>query len=218
MRSLAAALGAGVVWGVFGEVLLAGWTYDGSTGMWVASSRPPDPCADWGNNAAGHGRTLRATETGGTWADPGWGGTPGWRISLIFTIFVVLSFAIEKGLHAAERRIREVGYKGLLHTMRKVEEELLILGFLSLLLTAFSSFLVRICVDCGAYGCMEDAVTEAGAVESAAHARALLGRALLSATDACSNPCPAGKEPFWSAEALHQTHLFVFILAIIFIL
>ena len=218
MRSLAAALGAGVVWGVFGEVLLAGWAYDGSTGMWLASSRPPDPFADWENNAAGHRRMLRATETGGTWVDPGWGGTPGWRISLIFTIFVVLSFAIEKGLHAAERRIREVGYKGLLHTMRKVEEELLILGFLSLLLTAFSSFLVRICVDCGAYGCKVDAATEADAVESAAHARALLGRALLSATDACSNPCPAGKEPFWSAEALHQTHLFVFILAIIFIL
>ena len=196
------------MWFTFGEAITAGWTFDGGTGTW--SQVAQGPAVD----GMGTGRTLMAStsSSSSSWADPGWGGTPGWRISLIFTLFVVLSFGIEKGLHVAERNIRAVGYKGLLHTMRKVEEELLILGFLSLLLTAFSSLLVRICVDCPSEGC-------AAEYESAGNAgAALLRRALLSATDACSNPCPAGKEPFWTAEALHQTHLFVFTLAIIFIL
>jgi hypothetical protein len=71
--------------------------------------------------------------------------TPSWRVAIILVIFVVISFVVEMSLHWFEHEyvhhkkgeLDRMKLAGLVETVHKAKEELMLLGFLSFLLLIF---------------------------------------------------------------------------------
>ncbi|XP_056683453.1 MLO-like protein 11 isoform X2 [Spinacia oleracea] len=104
-----------------------------------------------------------------------------------------------------------------------MKEELMLLGFISLLLTATSSTISNICISSKFFGgifspCSESEVHEATEEDNPSEGRKLWTstpqtfRRLMSSLH--QNTCPEGKEPFVSYEGLEQLHRFIFIMAV----
>uniref|UniRef100_A0A0E0KR31 MLO-like protein n=1 Tax=Oryza punctata TaxID=4537 RepID=A0A0E0KR31_ORYPU len=148
--------------------------------------------------------------------------TPTWIVAAVCSAIVLISFAFERSLHylgkALERR-RETLYEALL----KLKEELMLLGFISLLLVVFQDLIQRICIAESLMGhwlpCRSDreassqshhGVAASAAIVSGAGARRLLGEGA-AGSGHCSSK---GKVPLLSLHAIEQIHIFIFVLAI----
>ncbi|CAN6275789.1 unnamed protein product [Urochloa humidicola] len=74
-------------------------------------------------------------------------GTPTWIVASVCSVIVLISLVFERALHrlgkALEHRRRETLYEALL----KLKEELMLLGFVSLLLVVFQDAIRKICID-----------------------------------------------------------------------
>ncbi|KAG8054436.1 hypothetical protein GUJ93_ZPchr0001g30994 [Zizania palustris] len=120
--------------------------------------------------------------------------------------------------------LKRKNQKALFEALLKVKEELMLLGFISLLLTVFQGMLRKTCIPSKwtnhLLPCrkMEDQAEQRGTSEAHFVAAGVLGhfgrRLLLEGgqgADHCQNK---GKVPLLSLEALHQLHIFIFVLAI----
>nr|AWN06640.1 MLO protein 4 [Rosa odorata var. gigantea] len=143
--------------------------------------------------------------------------TPTWVVAAVCTVIVAISLALERLLHYGGKFLKKKGQKPLYEALQKVKEELMLLGFISLLLTVFQNVIAKICVEHGVMEhllpCKLEAETEAENTTSHfAHFRRLAEEA----TAAQSGYCEAkGKVPLLSTEALHHLHIFIFVLAIV---
>ncbi|KAG4950025.1 hypothetical protein JHK82_043226 [Glycine max] len=72
--------------------------------------------------------------------------TPTWAVAAVCTVFILVSIALEKSLHKVWTWLGQNKKKALLEALEKVKAELMILGFISLLLTFDQSYIVRICI------------------------------------------------------------------------
>ncbi|BAC00653.1 putative seven transmembrane protein [Oryza sativa (japonica cultivar-group)] len=150
--------------------------------------------------------------------------TPTWIVAAICSLIVLISLAAERCLHYLGKTLKRKNQKALFEALLKVKEELMLLGFISLLLTVSQGILQKTCVPpkwtnyllpCRK---MEDQSKQRGPSEAhfvAAGVLGHLGRRLLAdggtGADHCQNK---GKVPLLSLEALHQLHIFIFVLAI----
>ncbi|KAJ0809541.1 hypothetical protein HanPI659440_Chr01g0016541 [Helianthus annuus] len=79
--------------------------------------------------------------------------TPTWVVAAICTVIVGISLAVERLLHYTGKVClvietpKKSGHKPLFEALQKIKEELVLLGFISLLLTVFQSRIVKICVN-----------------------------------------------------------------------
>ncbi|GMH43151.1 hypothetical protein BSKO_11073 [Bryopsis sp. KO-2023] len=145
--------------------------------------------------------------------------TPSWRIELLILVFIVITLLWEKGTDKIEHFLSSRKRLGLRHVIHKVEEELLALGLISLLLIALQDPLSNFCIDKPEeeYSSHESKYSpdpyskEEPAAPDDSHARRL------TASGGGAGNCPEGKEPFWSIATTHQTHIFIFLLALIHI-
>nr|AWN06629.1 MLO protein 3 [Rosa longicuspis var. longicuspis] len=143
--------------------------------------------------------------------------TPTWVVAAVCTVIVAISLALERLLHYGGKFLKKKGQKPLYEALQKVKEELMLLGFISLLLTVFQNVIAKICVEHGVMEhllpCKLEAETEAENTTSHfAHFRRLAEET----TAAQSGYCEAkGKVPLLSTEALHHLHIFIFVLAIV---
>ncbi|EPS64657.1 hypothetical protein M569_10123 [Genlisea aurea] len=132
--------------------------------------------------------------------------TPTWSIAVVLALFIVVSLILERAIHALCNWLEKTKQKSLLAAMEKMKEELLLLGFMSLLLTATSRSISSICVPAkindGAPGpCSKteaDESTKSNGVEEQKHVMAM----------------DFDYEPFVSDEGLEQLHHFIFIMAL----
>ncbi|KAM7280735.1 hypothetical protein ACFE04_007869 [Oxalis oulophora] len=143
--------------------------------------------------------------------------TPTWVVAVVCCIIIVISLAVERLLHYGAKYFRKNDKRPLAEALEKIKEELMLLGFISLLLTVFQNRISRICVS-------KDLVNswlpcnDANDSNESKHLQTFFfstvtgGRRLLSeTTDYCG---PKGKVPFFSITALHHLHLFIFVLAV----
>ncbi|GMY31796.1 MLO-like protein 11 [Fagus crenata] len=72
--------------------------------------------------------------------------TPTWSVATVLTIFVAVSLLVERSIHRLSHWLRRTNRKPLLAAVEKMKEELMLLGFISLLLTATSSMIANICI------------------------------------------------------------------------
>lgn len=93
--------------------------------------------------------------------------------------------------------------------MHYIEEELLALGLISLLLIVCEEYLLKLCVDSDD-DYKGDSYSSDYGEEDSGYKR-FFSRKLLAGY---GDTCPEGEEPFWSANTLHQTHLFIFLVAV----
>ncbi|XP_059284656.1 MLO-like protein 11 [Lycium ferocissimum] len=147
--------------------------------------------------------------------------TPTWSVASVLTIFVAVSLLVERSIHRLSNWLRKTNRKPLFAAVEKMKEELMLLGFISLLLTATSSIISNICIPSKFYNnafapCTKadvDEETENGDLKDRKLLMAFgLQRRVLNSFN--QNTCGENHEPFVSYEGLEQLHRFIFVMAI----
>ncbi|GMY31769.1 MLO-like protein 11 [Fagus crenata] len=150
--------------------------------------------------------------------------TPTWSVATVLTIFVAVSLLVERSIHRLSHWLRRTNRKPLLAAVEKMKEELMLLGFISLLLTATSSMIANICIPSKFYDstfapCTKSQIEEEMENKSTYDRKLLmvsalphLFRRMLNNLD--QNTCGKDHEPFVSYQGLEQLHRFIFVMAI----
>ncbi|KAL5700325.1 hypothetical protein ACHQM5_025783 [Ranunculus cassubicifolius] len=129
---------------------------------------------------------------------------PTWSVAVVLSIFVAVSLLVERSIHRLCHWLRSTNRKPLYEAVEKMKEELMLLGFISLLLTATSSTISNICIDSKFYAgaftpCTKTEIEDTDADSLKNSKRMIIGW---------------GSEPFVSYEGLEELHRFIFIMAI----
>ncbi|XP_022574627.1 MLO-like protein 15 [Brassica napus] len=144
--------------------------------------------------------------------------TPTWVVALVCSVIVSISFAVERGLHRAGKHFDKNDQKQLFGALQKVKEELMLLGFISLLLSVSQSRIAKICISKELseklLPCKKP--KEDKSLNDNSHFQlSFTGRHLLAGDSAAGDYCSQkGKAPLMSISALHELHIFIFVLAI----
>ncbi|KAL8129253.1 hypothetical protein V2J09_018408 [Rumex salicifolius] len=151
--------------------------------------------------------------------------TPTWIVAAFCTVIIAISIAVERGLHLAGRCLKKNNQKHLYEALEKVKEELMLLGFISLLLTVSQGFISRICVPehlvlhmlpCSLSDRKAPPSSSSEEHSETKHISGRLRRLLSEHGASQSSYCATkDKVPFLSVEALHHLHIFIFVLAIV---
>ncbi|KAL5786837.1 hypothetical protein ACOSP7_003786 [Xanthoceras sorbifolium] len=143
--------------------------------------------------------------------------TPTWVVAVVCFVIVLISLCAERGLHRLGKWLENKSQDSLFEALQKLKEELMLLGFISLLLTVFQDAISHICIPSHLAShmlpCKKETVSHTNHYVQAINIR----RQLLS-TDTGSENCSKGKVPFLSMEALHQLHIFIFVLAVVHVI
>ncbi|XP_010247041.1 PREDICTED: MLO-like protein 13 isoform X2 [Nelumbo nucifera] len=149
--------------------------------------------------------------------------TPTWVVAVVCAVIILISLSAERLLHRLGKFLKHKGQHALFEALEKLKEELMLLGFISLLLTVFEGLISNICISTDLASHMNPCKREeVSSSEQEIHnykafslGIARKGRQLL-AEDTNSNHCARmGKVPFLSLEGLHQLHIFIFVLAVV---
>ncbi|XP_010530986.1 PREDICTED: MLO-like protein 8 [Tarenaya hassleriana] len=149
--------------------------------------------------------------------------TPTWAVSAVCTFFIAVSVLLEKFLHKLGTVLWERHKKALLDALEKVKSELMVLGFISLLLTFGQSYILKICIPEKAARTMLPCPASPGNSEHEnedSHRKLLwFDHRFLSEDGGSAKKClEAHKQQLISAEALHQLHILIFFLAVFHVL
>ncbi|KAL3752911.1 hypothetical protein ACJRO7_000324 [Eucalyptus globulus] len=152
--------------------------------------------------------------------------TPTWVLAVVCTVIVVISLAAERFLHYAGKYLKKRNQKPLFDALQKIKEELMLLGFISLLLAVFQDRIGEICIPEELADkwlpCEKNATDEKNAPDKHSSTTAHFltnffppgGRRLLAEDSAASSDyCSDKKVPLLSQTALHHLHIFIFVLA-----
>ncbi|CAM6087617.1 unnamed protein product [Calypogeia fissa] len=164
--------------------------------------------------------------------------TPTYAIATTSFLFILVSLVVERGIHALKKFLKRKKQKPLRKVLGKLTEELMLLGFISLLLTVLQNTVVKICmpptfakhflpchirhftpeasapeispVSMAGRRLLYESYVDQSSNFDLGHPRHLLAQNVTS-TGHCSSQ---GKVPFISLEVLHQLHIFIFVLAL----
>ncbi|CAA0808495.1 MLO-like protein 11 [Striga hermonthica] len=152
------------------------------------------------------------------------GSSPTWSVASVLSVFVVVSLLVERSIHQLGNWLKKTNRKPLQAALEKMKEELMLLGFISLLLTATSSIISNICIPSKLYGSVFVPCTDVEADEAWENNSSKERKLLIALKDLHSyrrmlkglnrNTCPENYEPFVSHEGLEQLHRFIFVMAV----
>ncbi|XP_051216863.1 MLO-like protein 1 [Lolium perenne] len=145
--------------------------------------------------------------------------TPTWIVAAVCSIIVIISLIFERLLHRLGKRLMRSRKKPLYEALLKVKEELMLLGFISLLLNVLQGPMGRWCVNPDIMRHLLPCKPPPRASRKTEHlgdavfagARRLLAGGGGDSEGYCMEK---GKVPLLSAEAIHQLHIFIFVLAV----
>nr|CAD1835275.1 unnamed protein product [Ananas comosus var. bracteatus] len=151
--------------------------------------------------------------------------TPTWAVALVCAVMVLVSAAMEHGIHILGKWFQTRHKKAMSEALEKLKAELMLLGFISLLLTAGQGQISKICIPAKAGNIMLPCKLK-NATESNTDSRrrllwygeeAVRRRMLVSSTaDYCSQY--KDRVPLISQSGIHQLHIFIFVLAVFHVL
>ncbi|QHO33703.1 hypothetical protein HN51_027366 [Arachis hypogaea] len=158
--------------------------------------------------------------------------TPTWVVAVVCSVIVGVSFAVERFLHYAGKRLKKKNQTTLYEALLKIKEELMVLGFISLFLSVSQRGITKICVPKSWSHHMlpcslkekEELEAETNITSShfqnslsfSSNLRHLLALAHAQvAAEAQLQYCARkNKVPLLSNQAVHHLHIFIFVLAI----
>uniref|UniRef100_A0A1J3G1D8 MLO-like protein n=2 Tax=Noccaea caerulescens TaxID=107243 RepID=A0A1J3G1D8_NOCCA len=145
--------------------------------------------------------------------------TPTWVVALVCSVIVSISFAVERLLHRAGKHFQKNDQKQLFGALQKIKEELMLLGFISLLLSVSQSKIAKICIpkdlSLKYLPCKKPKDDDKSLKDSSHFQFSFTGRHLLASDSAAGDYCSQkGKAPLMSVSALHELHIFIFVLAV----
>ncbi|XP_020526741.1 MLO-like protein 6 isoform X2 [Amborella trichopoda] len=166
--------------------------------------------------------------------------TPTWAVAVVCFVMVLVSILIEHAIHLVGKWLTKRHKRALYEALEKIKAELMLLGFISLLLTIGQDTISRICISKSMgdslLPCRKndqsinggEHVSESGDDDEGSSNRRLLWlddfdqphpslRRVLAGSkyDKCS---PQGKVPLISYDGTHQLHIFIFVLAVFHVL
>ncbi|KAL8052152.1 hypothetical protein ABFX02_06G194400 [Erythranthe guttata] len=131
-------------------------------------------------------RTLEATST--------------WAVAVVCFVLVAISILIEQLIHHTGSWLKKKRKPSMYEALEKIKAELMLLGFISLLLTVMQETIADICVP-----------------RSVAHSWHPCSN--YKDSEVYDDPCLAkGKVQFVSPYGIHQLHIFIFVLALAHVL
>ncbi|KAL2489421.1 MLO-like protein 5 [Forsythia ovata] len=145
--------------------------------------------------------------------------TPTWAVALVSAVIVVISIILEKTLHRVGETFEKRKKKALVEALEKIKGELMVLGFISLLLTFGQNYIAQVCI-AEHMGDTMLPCPKAGhskkppAHKTESHRRLLWYEHRILAADSSAKECKKGYVPLISINGLHQLHIFIFFLAI----
>ncbi|KAL3583902.1 hypothetical protein D5086_014963 [Populus alba] len=146
--------------------------------------------------------------------------TPTWAVASVCAVIIIISILLEKILHKVGTWFTEKHKQALFEALEKVKAELMILGFISLLLTFGQNHIAKICVPQDVVGtmlpCKKERVTDKSSSTKGEEepGRRLLwfDRRFLAGAKSAAK-CKDGYEQLISVDGLHQLHILIFFLA-----
>ncbi|GLJ17825.1 hypothetical protein SUGI_0311720 [Cryptomeria japonica] len=132
--------------------------------------------------------------------------TPTWAVAIVCLGFVLISIALEQFINLIAKWLEKHHKKALSRALKNIKAELMVMGFISLLLTIGQRPISEICISKS----LGDTLLPCSKEEtSAEHTKRL---------DQSGHCAKKGKVPLISQEGLHQLHIFIFALAVFHVL
>ncbi|KAK3222034.1 hypothetical protein Dsin_009059 [Dipteronia sinensis] len=141
--------------------------------------------------------------------------TATWAVSGVCAVIIVISIFLEKILHRVGTWLTDKHKRALFDALEKVKAELMVLGFISLLLTIGQSYISKICIPSKVANTMLPCKVVDTTSSEEEHRRRLLWfehRNLAAVSTATT--CKDGQEPLISVDGLHDLHILIFFLAV----
>ncbi|PPD69965.1 hypothetical protein GOBAR_DD33156 [Gossypium barbadense] len=149
------------------------------------------------------GKVMGATESSG---ERKLDQTPTWAVAGVCAVIIIISIVLETVLNKLGTWFTERHKSALFEALDKVKAELMVLGFISLLLTFGQSYIARICIPIDVANtmlpCKSDSEKDTSESSEEEHRRRL----------------KKGHEPLISVEGLHELHILIFFLAVFHVL
>ncbi|KAJ3683213.1 hypothetical protein LUZ60_013440 [Juncus effusus] len=153
--------------------------------------------------------------------------TPTWIVAGVCSLIIFVSIVVERLLHRLGKVLKKKNQKPLFEALQKIKEELMLLGFISLLLTVLQGAIQQICIPVEwanhMLPCRREDDEPAADTTAKEHFNTRFfvgvfnhgGRKLLESSDFGFQHCKSkGKVPLLSLEAIHRLHIFIFVLAL----
>ncbi|KAF6999319.1 hypothetical protein CFC21_015367 [Triticum aestivum] len=149
--------------------------------------------------------------------------TPTWAVALVCTVMILVSVAMEHALHNLGHWFRKRHKKALGEALEKMKAELMLVGFISLLLTVAQTPISKICISKEACSMMLPCKLPAayGGFGGGGHGKDNHRRLLWlqGETHRRFLAAPAGEDVCAKqAGSMHQLHIFIFVLAVFHVL
>ncbi|KAI3947831.1 hypothetical protein MKX01_034496 [Papaver californicum] len=152
--------------------------------------------------------------------------TPTWAVAVVCAVLVLISVIIEHGIHSLGKIFQKRQKKAMTAALEKIKDELMLVGFISLLLTVSEIYIPKICIPSSAGSVMlpcskrDVGKGSEGDDDNGDHKRKLLGlvedfiwrRQLASAMDG-KDHCAKGTVSLITKTGVHDLHIFIFVLA-----
>ncbi|KAI3511755.1 hypothetical protein L1887_18913 [Cichorium endivia] len=149
--------------------------------------------------------------------------TPTWAVATVCFVLIIISIFIEQIIHMIGHWFKKKRKKALYESLEKIKAELMLLGFISLMLTAGTTPITKICISEGAanswHPCSpkeEEAAGDGGESRRRLLTWSKMGdstRRILAGSGG-DGTCAEGKVSFMSYDGVHQLHIFIFALAL----
>ncbi|KAM3689113.1 hypothetical protein ACB098_09G022700 [Castanea mollissima] len=169
--------------------------------------------------------------------------TPTWALATVCLFFIFISIILEYIIHLLSHWLKRSRKTALNDALEKLKSELMLLGFMSLLLAVTQERISKICVPNGAGNimlpCRKIPDSESENLVAIKHFTKVMIRNLSSMNDlwrpyrrldedeedndvspsppeagAIDDSCPSGKVALMSQDGIHQLHIFIFVLAV----
>ncbi|KAJ9540452.1 hypothetical protein OSB04_026958 [Centaurea solstitialis] len=148
--------------------------------------------------------------------------TPTWAVATVCSVLVLISIVIEHIIHMIGQWLKKEQKKALYEALEKIKAELMLLGFISLLLTVGTTPITKICISESVastwHPCnkQSEEYSTTGEIENR---RRLLSagdrsRRILAGASSYNKCAEKGKVSFMSYDGVHQLHIFIFVLAV----
>ncbi|TXG59240.1 hypothetical protein EZV62_013813 [Acer yangbiense] len=141
--------------------------------------------------------------------------TPTWAVASVCAVIIIISIFLEKILHKLGTWLTDKHKRALFDALEKVKAELMVLGFISLLLNFGQTFISGICIPSHVANTMLPCKAEDTKSSEEEHRRRLLWfehRNLVAVST--TTKCKDGNEPLISVAGLHELHILIFFLAV----
>ncbi|GAB2282909.1 MLO-like protein 8 [Dionaea muscipula] len=144
--------------------------------------------------------------------------TPTWAVAGVCLVIIVISIALEKILHGIGKVFIDRHKRALYEALEKLKAELMVLGFISLILSFSQNYIADICIPSGLadnmLACKLHKQNNSSSSSEEHHRRLLWNEhRFLTSTGPVSH-CKSGYEPLISISGIHQLHILIFFLAV----